>query len=176
MQLWLGVDEIFHVDLNMTQYTLLNGSSYTPLPNKLSSKKTIINLKNFDNKCFMWSVLTALHPVEQRKSPIRLHHYQQYEDELNFYGIEFPVTLHKIGKSEWQNNISINVFGFEDVLFPIYVTKEHFDTHVNLLLYSQETTRHYSVIDEPGRNLRRTRNKIAQQNIRNVGIVTFYLI
>ncbi|XP_028408129.1 uncharacterized protein LOC114530722 [Dendronephthya gigantea] len=83
----------------------------------------------------MWSVLAALHPVKQ--SAERLHHYQQFQDELDFAGIEFPVTVDKIGKFERQNNISINVFGFEDVLFPLYITKEHFNTHVNLLLYSQ---------------------------------------
>ncbi|XP_028416042.1 uncharacterized protein LOC114539623 [Dendronephthya gigantea] len=76
------------------------------------------------------------------------HHYQQFQDELDLAGIEFPVTVDKIEKFERQNNISVNVLGFEDVLFPIYITKEHFDTHVNLLLYSQGTTRHYCRIKD----------------------------
>ena len=137
---WI-LDEILHLDLNMAQYTPLKGSSYIPLPKKLRNKKAIINIKNIDNKCFMWSVLSALHPVELRKNPERLHHYQHFQSGPNFDGIEFPVTIDKIGKFERQNNISINVFGFEDVLFPIYITKERFNTHVNLLLYSQGTTR-----------------------------------
>ena len=40
------------------------------------------------------------------------------------------------------------MFGFEDVLFPIRITKEHFDTHVNLFLYSQGTTGHYCLIKD----------------------------
>ncbi len=63
----------------------------------------------------------------------KLHH-QQFQDELDFTGIEFPVAIDKIGKFEHQNNTSVNVFGFEDVLFPLYITKECFDTHVDLLL------------------------------------------
>ncbi|CAB4035686.1 Hypothetical predicted protein, partial [Paramuricea clavata] len=78
----------------------------------------------------------------------RQSHHIQFEHELDFSGIEFPVTIDKIGKFESQNNISVNVLGFEDVLFPIYITKEHFDTHVNLLLYSKETSRHYCLIKD----------------------------
>ncbi|XP_028417042.1 uncharacterized protein LOC114541307 [Dendronephthya gigantea] len=140
------LDEILHLDLSIAQYTPVKGSSYIPLPSKINAKKAVINIKNSDNKCFMWSVLAALHPVKQ--SAERLHHYQQFQDELDLAGIEFPVTVDKIGKFERQNHISVNVFGFEDVLFPIYITKEHFDTHVNLLLYSQGTTRHYCLIKD----------------------------
>ncbi|XP_028416044.1 uncharacterized protein LOC114539626 [Dendronephthya gigantea] len=142
---WI-LDEILHLDLSIAQYSPVKGSSYIPLPSKLKTKKAIINVKNSDNKCFMWSILAALHPVKQNAE--RLHHYQQFQDELDLAGIEFPVTVDKIEKFERQNNISVNVLGFEDVLFPIYITKEHFDTHVNLLLYSQGTTRHYCRIKD----------------------------
>lgn len=143
------LDEILHLDLNMAQYTPVKGSSYIPLPKILGSKKAIINIKNSDNKCFMWSVLAATHPVEHTRKPDRLHHYQQFQDELDFGGIEFPVTIDKIGKFEKQNNISINVIGFENkVLFPIYVTKERFDIHVDLLLYSEGNARHYCLIKD----------------------------
>ena len=108
---WI-LDEILHLDLNMAKYTPLKGSSYIPLPKKLKTKKAIINVKNTDNKCFMWSILAALHPVEHTRNPERIHHYQHYQDELNFGGIEFPVTIDKIGRFERQNNISVNVFGF----------------------------------------------------------------
>ena len=94
----------------------------------------------------MWSVLASIPPVSGDAE--RLCHYQQFQDELDFTGIEFPVTIDKIGKFERQNNISMNVFGFEDVLFPIYITKEHIDTHVNLLLFSNGTTRHYCLIKD----------------------------
>jgi hypothetical protein len=142
------LDEILHLDLNLAHYAPVKGSNYVPLPSKLKTKKAIINIKNSENKCFMWSVLAGIHEVPLHSHPERLRHYQQFQDELDFTGIEFPVTVDKIGKFEHQNNISVNVFGFEDVLFPLYITKEHFDTHVNLLLYSQGTTRHYCLIKD----------------------------
>ncbi|CAB4024062.1 Gastrula zinc finger, partial [Paramuricea clavata] len=143
-----GLERMAYSDLNMAKYTPLKASSYIPLPKKLKTKKAIVNIKNTDNKCFMWSVLAALHPIEYNRKPERLHHYKEFENVLDFSGIEFPVTIDKIGKFESQNNISVNVFGFEDVLFPIRITKEHFDTHVNLLLYYQGTTRHYCLIKD----------------------------
>ena len=127
------LDEILHLNPSYAQYTPVKGSSYIPLPSRLKAKKAIINIKNND-KCFMWSILAGTHPAKQTAE--RLYHYRQFQDELDFSGIEFPVTVDQIGKFERQNNISVNVFGFEDVLFPLYITKEHFSTHVNLLLHS----------------------------------------
>ena len=101
------LDEILHLDLSIAQYAPLKGSSYILLPSKLKTKKAIINIKNHDNKCFMWSVLASIHPAFRDAE--RLYHYQQYKDELDFTGIEFPVTIDKIGKFERQNNISVNV-------------------------------------------------------------------
>ena len=105
-----NLDAILHLDLNMAKYTPLKGSSYIPLPKKLKTQKAIINVENTDNKCFMWSILAALHPAAQpvdRQSP-----YIQFQHELDFSGIEFPVTIDKIGKLESQNNISVNVLVF----------------------------------------------------------------
>ena len=54
------LDEILHLDLSIAQYTV-KGSSYIPLPSKLKEKKAIMNIKNSNNKCFMWSVLASKH-------------------------------------------------------------------------------------------------------------------
>ena len=64
---WM-LSEILHIDLSVAQYKLLKGSSYLPLPKTLKDKKAIINIENKDNKCFMWSVLAALHPVPYRSN------------------------------------------------------------------------------------------------------------
>ena len=49
------VDKVVDVTIHMARYRPLRGSSYIPLPIKLRSKHAIINVKNKDNKCFMWS-------------------------------------------------------------------------------------------------------------------------
>ena len=73
--------------LGVVAYTPLKGSSYLKLPKELGYKKAILNLQNEDNKCFMWSVLAAVHPVHWKEKPNRLTNYKRYEQELNFNGI-----------------------------------------------------------------------------------------
>ena len=61
----------------------------------------------------------ALHPVAIH--PERVGHYQEFKEELNFEGINFPVSLEDTEKFEKQNpTISVSVIGYEDEeLFPI---------------------------------------------------------
>ena len=41
--------------------------------------------------CCRWALLSALHPVDCNAQ--RVTKYQQYADELDFSGVEFPATL-----------------------------------------------------------------------------------
>lgn len=64
-------------------------------------------------------------------------------------GIEFPVDVKQYNKIEKQNNININVFGYENKQpFPIYVSKEKFDDHMNLLLITEDEKMHYVLIKD----------------------------
>lgn len=89
----------------------LKGSSYIRLPKTLADKKGVINVKNDDNMCFKWAVLSALHPMIHAE---RKANYIRYEKELDFTGIEFPVQVKHISKFEQLNQtISINVYMYE---------------------------------------------------------------
>ena len=85
------------------QYTSLRGSSYTDLPAKIKNKQCCINVQNNDNKYFVWAVLSALHPVDEKYHPDRVSKYEQYKNELKFDDISFPVKLDKINKFEKLN-------------------------------------------------------------------------
>ncbi|CAB3990349.1 Hypothetical predicted protein [Paramuricea clavata] len=61
---WI-LDKIIYLDLNMAKYTLLKGSSYISLPKKLNTKKAIINVKNSEDKCSMWSILAGVHAAHR---------------------------------------------------------------------------------------------------------------
>ena len=126
---------------------------YAPLPKGLEDKKAILNVQNDDEKCFLWSVLAALHPVHWKDQPHRVQHYKGYEQELNVSGIEFPMKVKNISKFEKQTpTISINLFGYEEKeLFPVYITERKKEQHVNLLLISNNDTTHYCLV----RNLSR---------------------
>jgi hypothetical protein len=119
----------------MARYRPLRGSNYIPLPIKLISKHAIINVKNKDNNCFIWSVLAALHPGNHNSDRVR--EYQTYATKLNFDGISFPMRMADIPKFEKQNQIYVNVFGYEKAnVFPIHITTHRYDKHVYLLMTS----------------------------------------
>jgi len=144
---------VLKLDLGVAMYAPLRGSSYVKLPKGLEDKKAILNIPNEDEKCFLWSVLAALHPVNRKDQPCRVGHYKGSEHDLNVSGIAFPVKVKDITKFEKQNpTISTNLFGYEErELFPIYITEDKREQHVNLLLISKNDTTHYCLI----RNLSR---------------------
>ena len=100
--------------LNIVKYEPMKGSSYIQLPEELrNSAKGLINLKNDDTECFRWCHIR--HFNHQNKNPQRIKKTdKQYVKNLNYEGIEFPVTTKQYNKIEKQNDININVFGYED--------------------------------------------------------------
>ena len=59
---------------------------------------------------------------EEKKTDRRL------ASNLNYEGIEFPVQEKDFNKIEVQNNICINVFGYEnELVYPIFITKQKFE-------------------------------------------------
>ena len=84
------------LDLDVAVYAPLQGSSYFALPKRIQDKKAILNMQNEDEKCFLWSVLAALHPVNRKDHPHRVQHYKCYEHQLNVSGIEFPMKVKDI--------------------------------------------------------------------------------
>ena len=151
----ISSSQVLHLELGVAVYTPLEGASYLPLPPKIKNKKAVLNIQNEDLKCFLWSILAAKHPVHWRDHPHRVNHYTRYEAELNMQGIEYPVKDSQLKKFERQNeDISVSVLGYEqDELFPLYITKEKKELHVNLLLYSQGDQRHYCLIRDLDRLL-----------------------
>ena len=69
--------------------------------------------------------------------------------ELNYEGIEFPVSQKQYNKIETQNSIRINVFGYEkEQPFFIHIFKEKFEDQVNLLLITEDEKKHYVLIND----------------------------
>lgn len=70
-------------------------------------------------------------------------------DQLNYYGVEFPVSVKDYAKIEAQNSININVLGYENKEFyPVYVSKQNNDDMLNLLLITEGEKTHYVLIKE----------------------------
>ena len=56
--------------LHTTRWDPIKAGSYIDLPPFLKNKKAIVNMKNQDEKCFMWSVLRALNPKDNHPERI----------------------------------------------------------------------------------------------------------
>ena len=70
-------------------------------------------------------------------------------NELNYDGIAFPVTQKQYNKIETQNNIRINIFGYEKgQAFPIHISKEEFENQMNLLLITKDEKKHHVLIKD----------------------------
>ena len=135
--------------INLTKYKPLKGSSYIELPTELRNPaKGLINLKNKDNECFRWCHIRHLNPQEKYPQRIKKSD-KEYIDKLDYSGIEFPITIKQFNKIEKKNNIRINVFSYEEKQpYPIYVSKEKFEDHIELLLITKDENKHYVLIKD----------------------------
>ena len=90
-------------------YTAIRGGSYIPTPPSLRKKQAIVNVKNDDEHCFLWSIAAALHPAKDHSD--RTSNYRKYVYELNHSSLTFPVhPKHDLRGFEDDNDLSINVY------------------------------------------------------------------
>ena len=135
--------------INVVEYRPLKGSSYIPLPKELqNSAKGLINMKNEDNECFRWCHIRHINPQDKNPQMIKKTD-KQYVEKLDYTGIEFPVTVKQYKRIEKQNSINVNVFGYElKQPYPIYVSKEKYQDHMELLLITKGENKHYVLIKD----------------------------
>jgi hypothetical protein len=149
------INGIKQFDVNLATYKPLSGKAYFKLPSILqNSKKGIINIKSRDDRCFAWSILAYLHPQKTHRE--RVIKYYPYIGRLNMNGIKYPVSINQIDKFERQNeNIGVNIFGWEDEIYPIKITKKRDRQHIINLLYMKDyNNTHYALISNLNNCLR----------------------
>nr|XP_046487068.1 uncharacterized protein LOC124221275 [Neodiprion pinetum] len=92
--------EIINLTVNINKYVQLRGGvfTYTPLPKDIQDKKAVVNIRNSDSYCFLWSVTAALFPADNN-NPSKITSYPyfssviQYEDEEKI--LQFKNFKHK---------------------------------------------------------------------------------
>ena len=141
--------EVISFEIHTVAYKPIKGSSYIPLPNFIVRKKAIIKMENKDDKCFLWSGLRYLHPREKHST--RINDLIEYENDLNFKGIEFPVKVKDIQKFENQNpNLpGINIFSINDnnKIYPLRLNQKDTKKSIDIFLFSKDEIQHYSLIN-----------------------------
>ena len=151
---WLFV-EIENLTLHVDIWDPLKGSSYIDLPKELKNKNAIINMKNEDNKCFLWCVLRALNPTNNHAERIDKD-LKSKEHTLNMEGINYPVSLKDINRFEKQNpDISISVLGYskDERVYPLRISKftkvkkeDERKHNITLLLIKNGDNSHYCYV------------------------------
>lgn len=151
--------QIIKLETNLNKYQPLKGSTFIPLPQKLSARKACINVQNNDKFCFKWAVLSAIYNLNRdghriSSYPVNINSTKiaTTGGMLNFEGLCFPLQIRDVELFEKLNEwVSINVFGYDEekniVIGPYYKTKEVKLAHINLLFLQKETnsgtTSHY---------------------------------
>ena len=114
-----SIDKIIKMEVKTVEYVPLTCSSYVPLPNKIMSKKAVLNIVNDDQKCFIWCILAA---VESKHANL-VTNYVEYESSLNVRNIPMPMTLDDVPRFEKQNQLSVNDFDLEkEDAYPLCIT------------------------------------------------------
>ena len=149
---------VIKLELHTVSYKPLRGETWVPLSKELADKKAIINMKNENNKCFLWSVLRALNPTKShpervdkelkvKENTLNMEGIEYPVSLKDMEGIEYPVSLKDIDKFEKQNpSISITVYGYEGKLvYPLRISKNIDRKHIiRLMLIEKNGVKHYT--------------------------------
>lgn len=136
------------IALKTSCYTPLRGSCYLELPKVIGNKKACINIKKDDIFCFKWSVASAVLGENScnKIDDITKNIINFNNTSLNFTGLEFPHVVKNTKIFELNNNISINIFTYNEkheVTGPIYHTQMEKSLHINLLYCENDEKSHY---------------------------------
>ena len=140
------IERILNFYLNIVSYVPLKGRSYFPLPEELRHhRKGLINLKNDDNRCFLWCHVRHLNPLGHHNERITQKD-RGIAKTLDYSGVTFPVTIREMDKIEKQNKININAYIYDEdgkYVSPIRNSETAYEDTLNVLLIERETEKEY---------------------------------
>ena len=154
-----------HINLMITKVNPLSGSSYIPLPEWVANKKAIINIKNEDKLCFLYSVLCGYYKIYQEKDPQRVSKYTRVINERKFKynDTDMPMKIDKIIHFEKRNNLRINVYGIEEKsIVPLYTSSNRTNDEyplINLLYITDGVNSYYTYIKNFNTHMCETNDK-----------------
>ena len=143
-----GVNFLYY-DFNKT--SINRGGSYIDSPKRLKDKKSTINPKNNDDKCFQYVATLALNLDKIKKDPQRVSKIKPFIEKYNWEDIDFPSTSKDWKKFECNNEVTLNI------LYVPYNTKKiniayksknnlTHERQIILLMISDDQKWHYLVV------------------------------
>ena len=107
--------------------------------------KGLINLKNKDHKCFMWCHVRLINPTNSQPERINKQD-KKIAANLNYSDIALELDINDYEKIENRFQMPVNVFGYENRLYPLLISKKTYDQTLNLLLINEKDKSHYVFI------------------------------
>ena len=164
---WINKESDWIVELiesqyiNVSTYIPLSGTSYVKLPSEWRiSKKGLINIKNIDQKFFLWCHIRHFNPAKIHPERITREDKKLVND-IDYDKVKFPEREKDFSQIEKKNNICINVFCYGNKLvFQIYVLDQKFENSMDLLLVTDSGISHHVYINDFNRFIfHKTNNK-----------------
>ena len=143
-----GVNFLYY-DFN--KISISRGGSYIDSRKWLKNKKSTINPKNNDYKCFQYAVTLALNLDKIKKDPQRISKIKPFIEQYNWKDIDFPSTTKDWKKFELNNEIALNILYVPHDTKKIqvaYKSKHNLtrEKQVILLMISNGENWHYLVV------------------------------
>ena len=107
----------------------------------------LINLKNKDHKCFMWCHVRLINPTNSHPERINKQD-KKIAANLNYSDIAFLLDINDYKKIEDRFQMQVNVFDYENKVYPLYISKKSYNQTLNLLLITEKDKSHYVFIKD----------------------------
>ena len=143
-----GVNFLYY-DFNKT--SINRAGSYIDSLKWLKDKKSTINPKNNDDKCFQYAVTLALNLDKIKKDPQRISKIKPFIEKYNWEDIDFPSTSKDWKKFECNNEVALNILYVPDNTKKVniaYKSKNNLtrEKQIILLMISDGQKWHYLVV------------------------------
>jgi hypothetical protein len=134
----LVFDRVLGYHISIVNYTPFVGGTYKPTPVKLKNNKSILNIQNTDNYCFIYCDLASRFPAKDHKNRVT-NYSNKLKTHINpetFKKIKFPIERKDYPVYERLNNVKINVFLYSNdgQISKFYVNHEDPQNATNMLL------------------------------------------
>ena len=152
-------DDVNFLCYHFNKTSINRGGSYIDSPKWLKDKKSTINSKNNDDKCFQYALTLALNLDKIKKDPQRVSKIKPFIEKYNWEDIDFPSTSKDWKKLECNNEVALNILYVPDNTKKIniaYKSKNNLtqEKQIILLMISDGQKWHYLVVKNLSRLLR----------------------
>ena len=147
-------DSIKSMMVAVNKHKPLRGGSYVELDSFINNKKCCVNIKNKDDKCFMYCILYHLYNKLIGAHPERVIKYKPFMNDYDWSKFKFPMPINQIEKVEDMIDYGINVYGYENQqIFPIRITSINTKNIISLLLIENHYVyiKNFDVLNSPMR-------------------------